>query len=185
MWITTCHRFTNRAEFVAACQAAGWTCPPGQDPEPPSGAALDIIGQIVSPAQIVEGGVPIAGEVIDPRYHVNIAWHGREPDSAFQASLVVPATPSRGWDVTPSPASQPPVPPVIPAWKGKTALREAGLLDAVESAVVAASGRIQDAWAGASAWSRDSRFIGILAKALDLEANEVDEMFRDADAIQS
>ena len=105
MWITTCHRFTNRAEFLAVCQAAGWTCPPGQDPQPPPVVALDILGPIVSPAQIAEGGVPIAGEVIDPRYHVNIAWHGSEPNATFQASLVAPATPSRGWDVAEPPAS--------------------------------------------------------------------------------
>ena len=46
-------------------------------------------------------------------------------------------------------------------------------------------GRVQDAWAGASEWSRDSRIIGILAKELDLEANEVDKMSREADAIKS
>jgi len=138
MWITTCHRFTNRAEFLAACLAAGWTCSSGQDPEPPPGVALDILGPIVSPAQIGEGGVPIAGNVLDWRYHVNIAWNGRDPDAAFQESLVVPATPSRWWDIAPTPAVQPPVPPVVSAWKGKAALREAGLLDAVEVGVAAA-----------------------------------------------
>lgn len=185
MWITTCHRFTNRAAFLAACQMAGWTCPSGQDPELPQGVAVDIVGPIVAPAQVGEGGVPITGEVTDPRYHVNLAWHGRDPAPAFQASLVVPATPSRGWDVTAVAEPPSPVPSVIPAWKGKAALREAGLLDAVEASVAAAGGRIQEAWTGAAEWSRDSRFIGILAKALDLEANEVDEMFRDADGIRS
>ena len=185
MWITTCHRFASRAEFLAACQVAGWTCPLGQDPEPPPGVALDILGPIASPAQIAEGGVPIAGEVIDPRYHVNIAWHGREPDLAFQASLVVPATPSRGWDVAPPPASPPPVPPVIPAWKGKAALREAGLLDAVEVAVAAVGGRVHDAWIGASEWSRDSDFLLSLAVGLGLSRHQSDEMFRAADSIQS
>lgn len=115
MWITSCHRFTNRAEFLAACQTAGWTCPPGQDPEPPPGIALDILGPVFAPAQVGEGGVPIAGDVIDPRHHVNLALHGRELDPAFQASLVVPVTPSRGWDVATAPASQPPVPALIPA----------------------------------------------------------------------
>ena len=79
-----------------------------------------------------------------PKHHAQ-AEGGRELDPAFQASLVMPATPSRGWDVTPPPASQPPVPPVITAWKGKAALRETGLLDAVEVAVAAACGRVQDA----------------------------------------
>ena len=100
MWTTTYHRFTNRAAFLEACQAAGWTCPPGQNPELPQGVAIDIVGPIVAPAQLGEGGAPVAGEVIDPRYHVNLARHGRELDPAFQASLVVPATPSRGWDFT-------------------------------------------------------------------------------------
>lgn len=185
MWITTCHRFTNRAEFLAACQTAGWTCAPGQDPEPPLGVALDILGPIVSPAQVAVGGAPIPGEVLDPRYHVNLAWHGREPEVAFEASLVVPATPSRGWDVALPPASQPPVPPVIPAWKGKAALREAGLLDAVENAIAAAGGRVQDAWAGASEWDRSSEFLLSLAAKLGLTTNQIDEMFRAADAVKS
>jgi hypothetical protein len=184
MWITTCHRFTNRAEFLAVCQGAGWTCPPGQDPVPPPGVALDILGPIVSAAEVTAGGAMIAGEVLDPRYHVNFAWHGRDPDPAFHDSLVVPARPSRAWDITPPPASNPPVPAVIPAWKGKAALREAGLLEAVEAAVAVAGGRVQDAWAGASEWSRDSEFIGQLAGALGLRAWQIDQMFRDADEIR-
>lgn len=185
MWITTCHRFTNQAEFVSACLAAGWTTSPGQDPTPPPSVALDIVGPIISPAQIAEGGVPIAGEVIDPRYHVNIAWHSRELQAAFQASLVMPVTPSRGWDVALPQATQPPVPPVIPAWKGKAALREAGLLEAVEAAVAAAGGRVQDAWTGASEWSRDSDFLLSLATSLGLTKQQIDDMFRSAHAIQS
>lgn len=185
MWITTCHRFTNRAEFLAACKVAGWTCPPGQDPELPQGVAVDIVGPIVAPAQVGEGAALIAGEVIDPRYHVNLAWHGRDPAPAFQASLVVPATPSRGWDVPAVPEARPPVPPVIPAWKGKAALREAGLLDVVEAAIAAEGGRVQDAWAGASEWSRGSDFLLSLATGLGLTTQQVDDMFRVADAIQS
>jgi hypothetical protein len=185
MWITTCHRFTNRAEYIAACQAAGWTCPPGQDPEPPPGVALDILGPIISAAQVIEDGALIPGETVDPRYHVNLAWHGRELDPAFQASLVVPATQSRGWDITAPPAAHPSVPSVIPAWKGKAALREAGLLDSVEAAVEAAGGRIADAWAGAPEWSRDSDFLLSLAGGLSLSQQQVDDMFRAADAIRT
>lgn len=185
MWITTCHRFTNRAEFLAACQVAGWTCPPGQDPEPPPGVALDILGPIVSPPEVAAGGTPIPGEVVDPRYHVNFAWHGREPDLAFQASLVVPATPSRGWDIAKTPSSPPSVPASIPSWKGKAALREAGLLDAVEAAVAAAGGRVHYAWVGASEWSRDSDLLQSLAAVLGLSHQELDGLFRAADMIQS
>ena len=185
MWITTCHRFTNRAEFVAACLAAGWICPSGRDPEPPPGVALDILGPIISSAEVAAGGKPIPGEVLDPRYHVNLAWHGCEPDQAFTSYLVAPARPSRGWDITVPPAPPLPVPPVIPAWKGKAALREAGLLDTVEAAVATASSRVQDAWTGASEWSRDSEFLLSLADGLGLPRQQIDEMFRAADAIRS
>jgi hypothetical protein len=185
MWITTCHRFTSRAEFLAACQSAGWTCPPGLDPEPPPGVALDVLGPAIAPAQIGEGGMPIPGELLDPRYHVNLAWHGREPDLAFTASLVVPATPSREWDVVTPPASQLPVPPVIPAWKGKAALREAGLLEAVEAAVLAGGGRLQDAWIGASEWNRDSAFLSSLAVDLGLTDMDIDRLFLVAAGIRS
>jgi hypothetical protein len=147
--------------------------------------AIDIVGPIVAPAQLGEGGAPVAGEVIDPRYHVNLAWHGRELDPPFQASLVVPATPSRGWDVAQPPAAHPPVPPLIPAWKGKAALREAGLLDSVEAAVEVAGGRIADAWAGAFEWNRDSEFLLSLAVGLGLTKRQIDDMFRLADGIQS
>ena len=123
--------------------------------------------------------------VIDPHYHVNLAWHGREPETAFEASLVLPATPSRGWDVALPPASQSPVPPVIPAWMGKAALREAGLLEVVEAAVAVAGGRVQDAWAGASEWDRSSEFLVSLAEGLGLNVEQVDTLFRSAGGIQS
>jgi hypothetical protein len=184
MWITTCHRFASRAEFLAACGTAGWTCPPGRDPEPPLGVALDILGPVVAPVQIGDGGVLIPGDVLDPRYHVNVAWHGRDPDPAFHDSLVVPARPSRAWDIAPLPASNPPVPAVIPAWKGKAALREAGLLDVVEAAVAAAGGRMQDAWVGASAWDRGSELLAAVISQLGLNPDEADRLFREAEGIQ-
>jgi hypothetical protein len=184
MWITTCHRFANRAEFLAACQAAGWTCLPGQDPETPFGVALDVLGPIVAPAQIGEGGALIAGEVLDPRYHVNLAWHGSEPEAAFQASLVVPATPSRGWDVALPPASQLPVPPVIPAWKGLAWLEQAGLLDDAATSAEAGSPVARLAFRHAAEWHRDSPLITALAVGLGLDSAAIDAAFRAADAIR-
>jgi hypothetical protein len=185
MWTTTYHRFLNRAAFLAACHAAGWACPPGRDPEPPQGVAMDMVGPLIGPPRIEENGQLTTGEVLDPRYHVNLAWHGRKPDLAFTASLVVPATPSRGWEIAAPPAAPPPVPQVVPAWKGKAALREAGLLDSVEAAVAAAGGRVQDAWAGASEWSRNSEFLLSLAEGLGLSPGQIDALFRSADVIQS
>ncbi len=135
MWITTCHRFTNRAEFLAACQAAGWGCPPGQEPNLPQGVAMDILGALIGPASVGDGGVPIAGEVIDPGYHVNLAWHGREPDQAFEASLVAPAAPSRGWDITAPPVGHPPLPGDVALWQFRAALKLAGHFERVQGAL--------------------------------------------------
>jgi hypothetical protein len=152
---------------------------------PPEQAALVEIGPLVAPPSLEADGIPIAGEVLDPRYHVNAAWHGLEVPEAFRAAGVMPATPNRSFALPASLTVEPPVPPVIPAWKGKAALREAGLLDAVEAAVVVAGGRVQDAWAGASEWSRDSEFLQSLAEELALTKQQVTDMFRAADAIQS
>jgi hypothetical protein len=74
------------------------------------------------------------------------------------------------------------VPPVIPAWKGKAALREAGLLDAVEAVVAEAGGCVQDAWAGASEWSRNSDYLSSPAAGLGLPEQQINDMFRPADA---
>lgn len=147
---------------------------------------LDILGPVVAPAQLGEGDIPIAGEILDPRYHVNAAWHGLEVPEAFCEASVMPATPNRSFALPPPPFTvDPPVPTSIPAWKGKAALREAGLLDAVEAAVTTAGGRVQDAWSGASEWSRDSDFLSSLASGLGLTKTQIDAMFRSADSIQS
>ena len=75
-------------------------------------------------------------------------------------------------------------PQSIPAWKGKAALREAGLLETVEATAQAAGGRVRDAWDGAATWDRSSEFLADLATALGLSAGRVDQMFREAEAIQ-
>ena len=67
---------------------------------------------------------------------------------------------------------KPPVPSVIPAWKGKQALREAGLLGKVEAAVQAAGGRVRDAWDGAAEWDRGSESLADLAAALGCALNK-------------
>ena len=117
--------------------------------------ALDIVGPFVGPASVGPNGIPVPGEVLDARYHVNLAWHAREMDPTFAASQVLPDTPSRGWDMAPlpEPGSPPAAPQSIPAWKGKAALREAGLLESVERAVNVAGGRVRDAWDGAVTWA--------------------------------
>ncbi|MCC6720444.1 MAG: hypothetical protein IT555_21435 [Acetobacteraceae bacterium] len=185
MWVQTFHRFADRAAFLAACAEAGWPYPPGQEPEPPAGVSLDVIGPLIGPASIGPGGIPLPGAVMDAGYHVNLAWHAREMDVAFAASQVAPATPSRAWDLPAEPEPGPlPVPVSVPAWKGKAALREAGLLEMVETAVQAAGGRVRDAWDGAAEWDRGSDFLVDLAGALGLKDEQVDQMFREADAMR-
>lgn len=186
MWTTTYHRFLNRAAFLAACDAAGWPRGPDNSPMPPEQAALVEIGPLVAPPGLEANGIPIPGEVLDPRHHVNAAWQGLEVPESFRAAAVMPATPNRCFALpAPPPAVASPVPATIPAWKGKAALREAGLLNAVEAAVAEAGGRVQDAWVGAPAWDRGSEFLSDLAVVLGLSADQIDQMFREADAIRS
>jgi hypothetical protein len=80
MWTRSCHRFTNEAAFLAACDAAGWPRDHQDRPSPPADVRLDIIGALS-----------------DPRWHVNAAWFCRDIDAAWVASEIAPATPSRVW----------------------------------------------------------------------------------------
>ena len=182
MWTRTFHRFATEAAFLAACDAAGWPRDHLNWPIPPTGVDLDIIGALVDPPTVVEGRI-VPGEV-DARWHVNASWLGLEVPEAFVAAQVTPTAPTRGFaDRPPDSPLEPPVPGVVAAWKAKEVLAQRGLLDDVETAVAAAGGLVQRAWVGAAEWSRDSRFIGELTKVLGLEAGDVDEMFRTADAI--
>ena len=76
------------------------------------------------------------------------------------------------------------MPASVPAWKGKAALCEARLLDALEATVQTAGGRVRDAWDGAAEWDRGSEFHHDLAGALGLKGEQVDQMFRNADGIK-
>lgn len=80
MWTPTYHRFTADADFLAACDAAGWPRNHQNRPQPPIDVALDIIGPLT-----------------DPRLHVNAAWYCRDMDAAFSASEITPVSPSRVW----------------------------------------------------------------------------------------
>jgi hypothetical protein len=184
MWIRTFHRFADEVAFLAACDAAGWSRDHRNRPILPGGVDLDVIGPRVDPPTVVDDRI-VPGAV-DPRWHVNASWLGLEVPEAFAAAQVTPAAPTRAFaDRPPDLPLEPPVPGVVAAWKAKEVLAQRGLLDDVETAVAAAGGLVQRAWAGAAEWSRDSRFIGELAGVLGLGVGEVDQMFRDADAIRS
>ena len=78
MWVPTYHVFASRAAFLAVCDAAGWTRGPDGKPVLPDGMALREIGPIVAPPTVGSDGIPISGDVLDARYHVNAAWHGTQ-----------------------------------------------------------------------------------------------------------
>jgi hypothetical protein len=80
MWAPTYHQFASAAAWRTACDAAGWARDHLGEPMAPPGVAVDLVGALASPG-----------------YHVNLAWHAREPDAAFAASTITPATPSRVW----------------------------------------------------------------------------------------
>jgi hypothetical protein len=183
MWETSCHRWPSEAAFLAACDAAGWSRGPDRKPVPGDGVVLDVIGPWIERPTLVDGVLePCA---FDPRWHVNVARLGVDVPASFLAATIAPSTPQRGFGLpAAAPPQPPPVPATVEAWKGKVVLREAGLLDAVEAAVAVAGGRVQDAWAGASEWSRDSEFLSDLAGALGLHADAVDKLFREADGIR-
>jgi hypothetical protein len=184
MWTRTFHRFDTEAAFLAACDAAGWPRDHRNRPVPPTGVDLDIIGALVDPPTVVDDRI-VPGNV-DARWHINASWLGPEVPEVFGAAQVTPNAPTRSFaDRPPDPPPEPPVPPVVAAWKAKEVLAQRGLLDDVETAVAAAGGLVQRAWTGAAQWSRDSRFIGELTKALNLEPSVVDQVFREADAIRS
>lgn len=168
MWTPTFHRFDDRAAFLAACDAAGWPRDHLGEPDPPLTVALDIIGPLAVPG-----------------YHVNALWRD-DIDPAWAASQVTPGNPARTFAVPPPPPPvEPAVPGVVAAWKAKRILSNHDLLAMVEAAVATAGGLVADAWAGATEWRRDSEFLTLLAGALSLSPGEVDELFREADAIRS
>ncbi len=183
MWISTFHRFDGRPAFLAACEAAGWELE-AEAPSLPAGVVVEEIGTLISPASIGEGGMPIAGAVLDPRHHVNLAWHARDMDPAFAASQVFPAEPSRAYALPPAAPSEPAVPAVVAAWKGKAVLAAMGLLEAAEAAVAAAGGVTAIAWRDAAEWERGSEMLATMAAVLGLSADQVDELFRQASAIK-
>jgi hypothetical protein len=96
MWIQSYHRFLNRAGFLAACDAAGWPRDPldAARPAPPTGVALVEVGPHIGRPSVGPDGVPVPGDVIDPRWHVNVGWHAMEVPESFAEAAIFPATPS-------------------------------------------------------------------------------------------
>lgn len=75
------------------------------------------------------------------------------------------------------------VPRVVSMAQARVALRRAGLIDAVQSAVEAAGGETFDAWEYATQVSRASALVADLSIALGLTTQQVDELFITAEGI--
>lgn len=207
MWIETFHRFADRQAFLEACDAAGWPRGPDYEPSPAEGFSLDVIGPGVLPPELVEG-VLVPGPV-DARWHVNLSRRaGLALPAALAAAEILPELPYRMFaardpDVVVGAVrarhaaakaakaddarlvAEPKRPPrPVKAWQGKAVLKSAGLLEAVEAKVEAAGGRVRDAWHGQETWSRNGELLTEVARSLDLPDDQVDQMFRQAAAIE-
>ena len=108
MWITTYHRYDDRAAFHRACLAAGWSCHGNQDPELPRGVAMDLIGPLIGEPHVGPDGALERGDMLDGRYHVKLAWHAQSPHPAFARSQCAPPTPWRTWEYFPTSAAAEP-----------------------------------------------------------------------------
>lgn len=71
------------------------------------------------------------------------------------------------------------IPPYAPVtmWQGRKALRQAGLSDAVNSAVAAAAPEAQDAWQYADFLTRDNPIIATLGTQLGMDSTTIDHLF--------
>ena len=72
---------------------------------------------------------------------------------------------------------------VVSRFQARAALHMAGLLAATETAVAAAGPLVQIAWADAIEFRRTSPTIAALAEAVGLTDEQIDDLFRTAEAI--
>lgn len=154
--------------------------------------------RITTEAEAAWALVPI-GTVIDhPLSHpanALAAYGAEDRDRYLIHSFSVPATPdgkvrtgytlSRDGETVVADATftDPPVPAEVSRMQAKQALRIAGKLDAVETAVADASDEVKIYWADASSFHRDHPTLQALATALQMTSDEVDDLFRAAAAI--
>ena len=104
------------------------------------------------------------------------------PESAALAS-------ADGFELVPAPPPPPPpVPGEIANWRAKAVLELAGLLVGVETALDAMPEPARTvalaAWNGGAALARNGPTVLALAPALGLTDAQVDDMFRQADALE-
>lgn len=69
------------------------------------------------------------------------------------------------------------IPAVVSRFQAKAAMLQAGMLDQVEALIAGGDAVTQLAWAEAVEYRRDSPLINSLAAAMDLTAEQVDDLF--------
>lgn len=174
------HAFNSRTAFRAACAAAGWPMDTDNTPITPAGVSIAEIGMIYETPTIDTEGRPVEPDILDPRYHVNVAWDNVEMPASFVAAREIVKTPRRTFGLPQEPVVDEPVPDEVEAWKAKYILAREGLIDEVSALVTDESSLVYYAWHGATSWSRISPFIVQLADVLKLTEARIDELFREA-----
>lgn len=87
--------------------------------------------------------------------------------------------------IVPKPPAPRYVPLSVTPFQAKAALLQAGLLDAVQATIAAASPIAQLAWSDATAFTRDSPTIAALSAQLGLSSAQVDALFIAAASIEA
>ena len=127
-------------------------------------------GRVVNLVAVADGSdwEPELGEAIPAGAGVEIGWL---------------------WDgaaFAPPPPPAPPVPAQVALWQARAVLAQQGLLDAA-SAAVAASGNpvLKAVWEYGNVITRASPGLALLAGALELTSEQVDDLFRAAAALEA
>lgn len=84
----------------------------------------------------------------------------------------------------PAPEPQNPVPASVSRFRALAALHAAGLLDQVEAVVSTLDPLAQLAWDEAATYRRDSPILLAVARQIGLTVQQVDDLFRQAAALQ-
>jgi hypothetical protein len=95
-------------------------------------------------------------------------------------SLVMVALTKRADEIEPAL----PVPESVALWQARAALASAGLLEKAQAAIAAAPAAVSTAWEYGNTISRASPTIAALGEALGLSSAQIDDLFRQAAAIQ-
>lgn len=112
----------------------------------------------------------------------SLGYHEGDP---LPDSVPVPQRPgpTHVWDGQAWQTGPAPVPAEVSIVQARIALRRAGLLAAVETAIEARGGELWDRWHYGRTIARSDPDLGPMAAHLGLNADQIDDLFRAAGAI--